>query len=247
MTSSRRLAVLIGIVAAAAAVAAVAFAVPFTRGASHATTVIGPGMMNGYSGGMMGGGIAAATATGTPSSRALGKVRNQVDSWLGSRGFTGFRVSEVMAFARNDYVAVQDAKGKPAFELLTPANLRWLMEEPPSMMWNTRYGMMGGYGAGMMGGGMMGGRMMGGWGSPSWGGTGHPVSSTKAAVTVANRWLRSARPDERAERDAQTYPGYYTTDTVKRGKIVGMLSVNATTGAVWYHTWHGRFLAERQF
>jgi hypothetical protein len=26
-----------------------------------------------------------------------------------------------------------------------------------------------------------------------------------------------------------------------------MLSINATTGAVWYHGWHGRFLAEREF
>jgi hypothetical protein len=24
-----------------------------------------------------------------------------------------------------------------------------------------------------------------------------------------------------------------------------MLSVNASTGAVWYHAWHGIFLAER--
>jgi hypothetical protein len=23
-----------------------------------------------------------------------------------------------------------------------------------------------------------------------------------------------------------------------------MLSVNATTGAVWYHTWHGTFIAK---
>lgn len=40
----------------------------------------------------------------------------------------------------------------------------WLMEEPPTMMWNTRYGAMGGYGGngpGMMGGG----GMMGGWGT----------------------------------------------------------------------------------
>jgi hypothetical protein len=26
-----------------------------------------------------------------------------------------------------------------------------------------------------------------------------------------------------------------------------MLSVNATTGAVWYHGWHGAFVAERMF
>ncbi|MEU2980907.1 hypothetical protein [Streptomyces hirsutus] len=25
-------------------------------------------------------------------------------------------------------------------------------------------------------------------------------------------------------------------------RIVGMLSVNATSGDVWYHAWHGRFL-----
>jgi hypothetical protein len=27
------------------------------------------------------------------------------------------------------------------------------------------------------------------------------------------------------------------------GTIDGMLPVNATTGQVWYHTWHGRFIA----
>jgi hypothetical protein len=25
-----------------------------------------------------------------------------------------------------------------------------------------------------------------------------------------------------------------------------MLSVHATTGAVWYHTWHGRFIAMQE-
>ena len=33
-------------------------------------------------------------------------------------------------------------------------------------------------------------------------------------------------------------------DTVKNGKTHGMLSVNASTGAIWYHGWHGTFLAE---
>jgi hypothetical protein len=35
------------------------------------------------------------------------------------RGFGGFRVSEAMAFSNNDYVAVHNPQGKPAFELLT--------------------------------------------------------------------------------------------------------------------------------
>ena len=113
-------------------------------------------------------------------------------------------------------------------------------------MWNTSYGMMGGYGGN--GPGMMGGSgMMGGWVNATWRGTGQPLSNTKAAVRVANHWLAQSRPGERAETDAQAFPGYYTTDTKRNGRVIGMLSVNARTGAVWYHTWHGTFLAERDF
>ena len=38
-------------------------------------------------------------------------------------------------------------------------------------------------------------------------------------------------------------PGYFPFHTVKNGKITGMLSVSEQTGAVWYHWWHGRFVA----
>ena len=122
------------------------------------------------------------------------------------------------------------------------------------MMWNTRYGMMRGYpGAGsappwgMMGGGVMGGGgMMGGW--SGWYGKGSgKVSSISEAVRVANAWLASTRPGERAEDHGVAYPGYYTIDTIANGKTAGMLSVNARTGAVWYHGWHGRFVSEQEF
>ena len=43
------------------------------------------------------------------------------------------------------------------------------------------------------------------------------------------------------------FPGYYTLDTTRAGTTTGMVSVNAATGTVWYHTWHGRFLSERDF
>ncbi|MEW1774585.1 hypothetical protein [Streptomyces sp. NPDC086777] len=33
-----------------------------------------------------------------------------------------------------------------------------------------------------------------------------------------------------------------TSCTLRDNRIVGMVSVNATTGDVWYRTWHGRFL-----
>jgi hypothetical protein len=34
---------------------------------------------------------------------------------------------------------------------------------------------------------------------------------------------------------------------VGSGKTVGMLSVRSATGAVWFHSWHGAFLAGRDF
>ena len=37
--------------------------------------------------------------------------------------------------------------------------------------------------------------------------------------------------------------GYYTIHTKSNGEVNGMLSVNGYTGAVWYHTWHGPFVA----
>jgi hypothetical protein len=208
----------------------------------------------GTAAGAVGGSGSQATAA-KPSARSLTAVRNSVEQWLQRSGFKGFHVSEVMAFSLNDYVAVHDRKGNPAFELLTDPNLGWLMEEPPSMMWNTRYGMMGGiegwpgrgnFVAPMMGGWMMG----GGWNGWYGGGATGPVKTVAKAVEVADRWLARARPGERVESDAgemSRFPGYYTLDTVRKGKIHGMLSVNAASGAVWYHGWHGRFLAEKDF
>ncbi|GAA3772983.1 hypothetical protein GCM10022403_005170 [Streptomyces coacervatus] len=31
--------------------------------------------------------------------------------------------------------------------------------------------------------------------------------------------------------------------TLDHGRITGMVSVNASTGQVWYHSWHGTFVA----
>jgi len=43
-----------------------------------------------------------------------------------------------------------------------------------------------------------------------------------------------------------SFPGYYTLHITKDGQISGMLSVNAFTGQVWYHTWHGTFVASSE-
>lgn len=205
------------------------------------------GMMGSYRGGsgqgMMGGAYGAPTPSSparSASARDLNTVRERANAWLRARGFDGLEGAEVMAFTRNDYVAVEDANGHGAFELISGPRGEWLMPEPgPNMIWNTRYGMMGGLG--MMGGSTQG--MMGGNSAPRQGG--QRISASRARV-IASQWLGKNLPGRRAL-DPRAFPGYYTIDIGAGAHPVGMLSVNASTGAVWYHTWHGRFLAERDF
>ena len=106
------------------------------------------------------------------------------------------------------------------------------------MMWNTKYGHMAG--AGSMGGGMMGGP------------TTQPVTPQAQPITpdraqqLAAQYLAQAFPGSTLEPGTAFY-GYFTFDFERGGKIAGMLSVNASTGQVWFHTWHGAFVAEREF
>ena len=241
MFRSTRLA-LGGVLVLALTFAVMALAAPPRHAASPSSS---PPMM----GGMLAGNVSSTANQSSPST--LAAVRGKVESWLHARGFARLRVSEVMAFSNNNYVAIEDARGRPAFELLTARGLNWLMEEPPSMMWNTRYGMMRGYGGSWSGmGSMMGCGMMAG-SCKGWYGAGQgKVTSFSEAARVAARWLAESRPSEQVDPDAAgmgRFPGYYTLDTTRRGKTAGMLSVNASTGAVWYHGWHGRFIAEREF
>jgi len=182
--------------------------------------------------------LAGPTLPAPPSPDALAGARDQAQTWLGAHGYPGYAVSEVMAFTKNDYVAVADPAGRPAFELLLYPSVGWVMPEPQAMMWNTRYGMMGGAIAGPA--------MMGGQSGLFGDGAGR-VGSVAQAAKVADRWLALTRPGERAETDGRAFPGYFTLDTTRDGKTFGMLSVNAATGVVWYHGWHGAFLAERVF
>ena len=85
------------------------------------------------------------------------------------------------------------------------------------MMWNTAYGMRR---------------------SP---GLRQPSIGPDEARRLADMWLNDNRRGEHAA-EPEAFPGYYTLHTLHGDQIVGMLSVHATTGAVWYHTWHGRFL-----
>jgi hypothetical protein len=181
-------------------------------------------------------------------------------------------VGEVMRFTNNYYAELLEKNGRLATEVLVePASGAVYLEYGPAMMWNTRYGMMsdfrsrdsggmmgggmmggpggmmGGSESGMMGSGMMGGSgngmMGGGYADPTWtpGTTETDVSSAKAQQ-LAQRWL-DGQDSNLTAGEPDAFPGYYTLHVLRDGKVTGMLSVNAATGAVWSHWWHGRFLS----
>lgn len=64
------------------------------------------------------------------------------------------------------------------------------------------------------------------------------ASAQKLAETFVAGYLPGAKVLE-----GLAFPGYYTFD-YGRKEIEGMLSVNAYTGEVWVHGWHGLFLGE---
>jgi hypothetical protein len=129
----------------------------------------------------------------------------------------GLHAAEVMQFDNGFYAELLDSAGHGATEvLIDPASGAVGPEYGPAMMWNTAYGM-----------------------RPAR--TAATVISPQQAQRIAQTWLADHRPTENAA-EAEAFPGYYTLHTTRDGKIVSMLSVHARTGAVWYHTWHGRFI-----
>jgi len=168
-----------------------------------------------------------------------------------------------MEFANNYYAEVKEKDtGIGAMELLINRPGSRVYPEPgPNMMWNTKYGMMSGNGGrGMMGpggrGGMMGPNgqgMMGRSSASAYASAQNPRGNTsdkmavgpEQAKKIADAYLSRVSPGTRAEEPTKFY-GYYTVDTEKDGKTSGMLSVNGFSGEVWYHSWHGPFIAKQE-
>jgi len=173
----------------------------------------------------------------------------------------GLVAFHIMEFTNNFYVAAKEqATGQGAFEFLIDRYRGFVHPEPQSMMLNTKYGhmtfwggsgsgMMGygrmwggaGFGSGMMGSGMMGGSWSGGSGTEQPGGT--PLTLAQARAQ-AQRFLDARLAGTKTD-EAITFPGYYTIDVERNGHPVGMLSVNAYFGQVWYHSWHATFIQEK--
>ncbi|GAB4160456.1 MAG: hypothetical protein Fur0021_32480 [Candidatus Promineifilaceae bacterium] len=209
----------------------------------------GFGMMGGnmMNGGMMGGMGMACSFHGSGLSTAepisLADARTAVENYLTSLDNSALAVGEIMIFDNHAYAQIVDQEaGRGAFEVLVDAGTGAVYPEPgPNMMWNTEYGMMGNAGFGMMGmmNGYCGAGMMANLGyAPD---AEASVTADKA-IELAQAYLDAYLPGKTAGNTADPFPGYYTLHVLENDKIVGMLSVNAYTGQVFLHHWHGDFI-----
>ncbi len=192
------------------------------------TTVISGSLPYGYGPGAcpgMGGWSYTAPTGG--ERLTLDQAAEAVESYLAAYGNPDLVIAEVMEFTDNFYAEVEEqSTGIHAFELLIHPYTGAVHPEPgPNMMWNTKYGHMGGWRA---------------YGSQQT--TADMPVKAEQAQDYAQRFLDSNLPGTTVDTHAETFYGYYTLHVLQDGEIVGMLSVNGFTGQVWYHNWHGDFM-----
>jgi hypothetical protein len=197
------------------------------------------GMMGGrgMGGGMMGGNGMGGTMMSTyaPSARPISQdeARRRAQGFVARYG-AQVKIRDFMVFAENYYAQVVDAAtGAGLAEVLVDRYTGIVRPEPgPNMLWNTRFGMPGGqFDSGMMGSNQD-----------------RPVPSTPvrytqvAAQKLADTFVAGYLPGGKVL-EGLPFPGYYTFDYGRKA-IEGMLSVNAFTGEIWVHGWHGVYLGE---
>lgn len=201
-------------------------------------------MGNGYN--MMGGYRSGNASNVQPLT--VDQAKQAVEGYLQGLNNPDLELKEIMIFDNNAYARITEkSTGIGAMELLVdPASLAVFPEYGPNMMWNLKYGHMGGGAGGMMGGfgGMMGGRkgMMGGYNANPGSVTATMTVTSEQAAKIAQQYLDQQFPGSQAATEPDPFYGYYTIDIMKDGMPTGMLSVNGFSGQVFLHTWHGNFI-----
>ncbi len=143
-----------------------------------------------------------------------------------------FEIEDIFVYSNSDYYfsIVEEATGRGAMELLVnPVTGAVYPEFGPNMMWNTKYGMHSSNGYGMM-------RMMDSFFNDF---DEEDAISKDEALNEANDYLKDFSDNLVAEDGGHAFYGYYTFHIVEDDEVMGMLSVNAYTGDVWFHKWHG--------
>jgi hypothetical protein len=183
----------------------------------------GPGSgLNGPGSGMMGGTGMMGTVWLAGNGTAVTSIAAARDRANKAAVPAGLHSGEVIWFDNGFYVELKDTVGDSATEVIVDPGGGAVFTEPgPAMMWNTRYGMHGAI-TGL---------------NPA------PSITAQQAQQIATQWV-NANLSGRVVLPPDSYPGYYTSETTTSGGTInGMLSVNDITGQVWYHSWHGKFLA----
>jgi hypothetical protein len=190
-------------------------------GGGYGPVRMGHGMMGGYRG---------WADSSSSTLLTLDEAIEAANLYLAAYGNSDLTITEVMEFAENFYAEVEEkSSGIHAFEILIDRYTGAVYPEPgPNMMWNTRYGHMGG----MMGSG-------------SWQ-AGSASVTAEQALDFAQQWLDQNLPGTSVAEKADAFYGYYTIHVMKDGQVYGMLSLNDYTGEVWYHTWHGNFVEMKE-
>jgi hypothetical protein len=182
--------------------------------------------------GMMGENRSGNPASATPIT--VEQAKQAVGNYLQKLNNPDLVLSEIMIFDNNAYARITEkSTGIGAMELLVdPETLTVFPEYGPNMMWNQKYGHMGGRG------------MMGGFGMMGRGGTqsGGMTVTAEQAGKIAQSYLDTQFPGTQAASEPDPFYGYYTLDILRDGQPVGMLSVNGYSGEVFLHTWHGNFI-----
>jgi hypothetical protein len=130
---------------------------------------------------------------------------------FGRRLGEGYIAEDLMEFTENYYAVIEEERSGAAItEILVDRYTGQVTLEPgPAMMWRSRAGT-----------------------SPA-----PPAYDIEAARSLGDSFLRSYLSGAMIL-ESHAFPGYYTFDFGRNG-IEGMLSVNADSGAIWVHTWHG--------
>ena len=166
--------------------------------------------------------------TETTTQLTISQATEIAKTYVTSLNNADLKVTEVEEYEANYYVLVTEkSTGNGAFELLVNKYTGVIRPEMgPNMMWNTKYAFNTGF--------------------CNWQrGTKTAVPTVTLAQATANaqQCLNSYLPGTTVG-DVTTLYGYYTVEILGAAKPYGMLSVNAFTGQVWFHTWHGAFIQE---
>ncbi len=189
----------------------------------------GYGTYGGWGGCMMGrwGYGTNYPTTSTATVLTINQAGQIATTYVTSLNNLDLKVTQVEEYTGNFYVQVGEiSTGNGAFQLLINKVAGVVTPEMgPNMMWNTKYTFGSGYCNWLRGTTT----------------TATPTVTVDQAKANAQQYLTAYLPGTTVG-DVTKFYGYYNVEVLNGGTTYGMLSVNAYTGQVWYHTWHGTFV-----